>query len=64
MIDILKKKVEIEKKNSTAKNADKKKFSFIVISSQKLCSEMKKIKEIDENPKFIDFNNEIQAINI
>jgi len=60
----LNKKIELIKKTITDKTADKKKFSFIVISCQRLCNEMKKISEIQENPKFIDFSKEVQAINI
>ena len=64
LIDILKKKLEIIKKTLSDKTADRKKFGFIVISSQRLCNEFKKVPEIEENPKFIDFNNDTQAINI
>ncbi len=64
LIDILRKKVELIKKTLTDKTADKKKFSFIVVSCQRLCNEFKKVQEIQENPKFIDFNKEVQSLNI
>lgn len=64
LIDILKKKIDTIKKTLTEKTADKKKFSFIIISSQRLCNEFNKVQEIQENPKFIDFNREVQGLNI
>ncbi len=64
LINILKIKIELIKKTLKEKTADKKRFSFITISCQRLCNEIKKILEIQENPKFIDFSNEVLAINI
>jgi len=64
LIDILKKKIDTIKKTLTEKTADKKKFSFIIISCQRLCNEFNKVQEIQENPKFIDFNREVQVLNI
>ena len=64
LIDKLKKIFEDLKKTINQKNADTKKYNFFIMSSQRLCKELKKINEIQENPKFMDFSFEIQAINI
>ena len=62
LLDILKNKFEVLKKSNP--QVENKKYSYFVITCKRLCKEMKKTQEIEENPKFIDFNKEIQAINI
>lgn len=64
LMEKLKKIYEELKKNLNSKNADKKKYNFFISNSQRLCKELKKINEIQDNPKFLDFSYEIQAIKI
>jgi hypothetical protein len=64
LLEKLKKIFEDLKKLINQKNADMKKYNFFVMNSQRLCNELIKINEIQENPKFLDFNYEIKAINI
>lgn len=63
-MDKLKKTLENLKKDLNSKNSDAKKFSFFASSSQRLCQELKKINEVHDNPKFLEFNYEIQNIKL
>ncbi len=64
LLEKLKKTFDDLKKIINQKNADMKKYNIFVMNSQRICKEFVKINEIQENPKFLDFNYEIQAINI
>ncbi len=66
LLDHFKKKIDILKKAGTQgmKVVDTKKLSDLYGNIRRLFDELKKVHEIEENPKFIDLNNEIQSATI
>ena len=66
LLDHFKKKIDILKKAGIQgmKVMDTKKLSDLYGNIRRLFDELKKVHEIEENPKFIDLNNEIQTASI
>ncbi len=59
LIDNLKDKLTKLNITQNKNDIDKKKIADLCHSIQRLFDELKKVPEIEENPKFIDLNNEI-----
>ncbi len=65
LIDNFNKKIELLKKSGAkGLKVDTKKLSDLYGNIRRLFDELKKVHEIEENPKFIDLSNEIQSANI
>jgi hypothetical protein len=62
LVDSFKKKIDQLKNVSGQNKVDNKKLSDILMNIQRLFSEIKKIQEIEENPKFISLYNEISTM--
>lgn len=62
LVDSFKKKIDQLKNVSGQNKVDNKKLSDLLMNIQRLFSEIKKIQEIEENPKFISLYNEISTM--
>jgi hypothetical protein len=58
LLDSCKKKLDAYK-GITKGKADEKKIADLIVNTNRLFTELKKVQEIEENPKFIDMTNEL-----
>lgn len=61
LVDNLKVKLDKLKKTGGEAKVDTKKRDDLMINIKRLFDEIKRVNEVEENPKFIDLNNEVQA---
>lgn len=63
LVDSFKKKIESLKNVGTqGAKMDSKKLNDLLVNINRLFIELKKVHEIEENPKFVDLSNEIQKL--
>ena len=59
-MDNFKNKIDKLKVTTAGAKVDTKKLADLSTNIKRLFDELKKVHEIEENPKFVDLNNEIQ----
>jgi hypothetical protein len=62
LVDSFKKKIDQLKNVSGQNKVDNKKLTDLLMNVHRLFSEIKKIHEVEENPKFISLFNEISSM--